>query len=349
MKTASLYIAMTFMVTSFAFLMGGCTRQTVADVDSRMPIVWPVAPEKPRIQFIQAITYPEDLNIRAGMVKRFLGYLGGQARPRIGHPYGIETDDQGRLYVVDSFIKTVHVFDTRRNGYHRFSTAQHPLTAPIDLAIDPDSGFIFLTDSAEGRIVMFSQQGKVYADEFGTGELERPTGIAINPTTAELLVVDTTRARVFRYDLQTRTLKGQFGEAGDHPGALHYPTHICVASNGNIVVSDSLNFRVQIFTSAGQFVRQLGSLGTRSGTFSRPKGVATDSDGNIYVVDGLFDNVQVFDSRGRLLLAFGGHGKEYGEFWLPSGLFIDKEDMIYVSDSYNKRVQVFRYLKEGRS
>ena len=125
-----------------------------------------------------------------------------------------------------------------------------------------------------------------------------------------------------------------------------FPTDIFVSQDGRIFVSDSLNFRVQIFTPDGKFLNTFGIAGTGPGFFSRPKGIAVDSEGNIYVVDALFDNVQIFDERGNLLMDFGSIGENYGEFWLPSGIFIDDNDMIYVSDTYNKRVQIFRYLKE---
>ena len=182
--------------------------------------------------------------------------------------------------------------------------------------------------------------------EFGRGVFKRPTGIAINPKTSELLVVDTLQSRVFRFDLSSLTQKGSFGGNGDADGRFHYPTHIFVTLAGNLIVSDSLNFRVQVFSPEGRFLDKIGGMGNTPGTFSRPKGVASDSDGNIYVVDALFDNIQVFDKHGRLLMAFGEHGNGIGAFWLPTGIYIDNNDSIYVSDSGNQRIQVFKYLRE---
>lgn len=175
----------------------------------------------------------------------------------------------------------------------------------------------------------------------------RPTGIAINPVTGELLVVDTMHSVILRFSLIDHSLKGVIGQEGKETGRFHLPTHISVSPAGNIHVTDSLNFRVQVLSPEGKYVSTFGAAGDSPGFFSRPKGVAVDSDGNIYVVDALFDNVQVFSTEGKLLMSFGKPGKELGEFWLPSGIFIDGKDMIYVSDSYNKRVQIFQYLKGG--
>ena len=114
--------------------------------------------------------------------------------------------------------------------------------------------------------------------------------------------------------------------------------------DGKILVTDSLNFRVQIFSSAGKYLDEFGEAGQMPGFFSRPKGIANDSDGNIYVVDALFDNIQIFSDQGTLLMDYGGPGQYFGKFWLPSGIAIDNTDKIYVADTYNKRIQIFQYL-----
>jgi DNA-binding beta-propeller fold protein YncE len=288
---------------------------------------------------------PEDLQIRAGMFRRFFDYLLGKTEGAIVAPYGVETDSSGRLYIVDTFLKNIHVFDTKANEYDIFSTKGAALESPIDIAIDEERGYIYVTDSKGGTVKLFKETGEEFVGEIGKGVLERPTGVAINERTSELLVVDTLSANIFRYALDDHHLKGIFGGNGSEDGKFHYPTNIYVTRDGIILVTDSLNFRIQLFSPEGKFLKSFGSAGDGPGYFSRPRGVAADSDDNIYVVDGLFDNVQIFDREGRLLMVFGGSGHGYGEFWLPNGIFIDRNDTIYVSDYYNKRVQVFQYLK----
>lgn len=337
-----------FLLSVVLLVAGGCLKQP-AEVTEPLPeIVWPKPPERPRIRFIHAVTRPEALRITEGPFKRFLRYLGGRGKASMVAPYGIETDSAGRLYVVDTFLMAVHVFDRPKNRYYTFPKGGTTLVSPIDIAIDNERGTIYLTDSKEGVVKIFKNGGRDFFGEIGRGLFERPTGIAINEKTSELLVVDTVGASIFRYALDGRHLKGVFGGNGREEGKFHYPTNVWAKRDGTILVSDSLNFRIQVFSPEGTFLRTFGSAGDSPGYFSRPRGVASDSDGNIYVVDGLFDNVQVFDGEGRLLMAFGGPGHGPGEFWLPTGIFIDKNDTIYVADSYNKRVQIFQYLKGDR-
>jgi DNA-binding beta-propeller fold protein YncE len=331
--------------TAAIFLvMSGCTKQ--ANVPAARPdIFWPNPPEVKRIEFVNAVSKPEDLNIRPGILKRVINYIMGKAEVSMVSPYGIATDSEGRLYVVDTSLRRVHVFDASRNEYSFFPADRTMLDSPVGIAIDKN-GMVYVTDSKRGAVYIFEDHGKKLVSTIGGGLFKRPTGIVVNPNTSELLIVDTLQSRVFRFDLSTRLPKGSFGTDGPREGQFHYPTNISVTSTGDILVSDALNFRVQVFSPEGRFLFAFGRMGDAPGTFSRPKGVAADSDGNIYVVDALFDNIQVFDKGGRLLMAFGEHGRGYGDLWLPTGIYIDNNDLIYVSDSSNRRVQIFRYLRE---
>jgi DNA-binding beta-propeller fold protein YncE len=326
-----------------------CVKDTHPAKETLPDIVWPQPPEIPRIRFVGAVSKPQDLQIRPGVFRKFFDYLIGKTEMLMVAPYGVETDSAGRLYVVDTYLRTVHVFDVKGSAYYSFPSDKANLVSPIDIAIENAKGNIYVSDSKEGIVKIFKDAGKKFAGEIGKGVLERPTGIAVNAKTSELLVVDTLNAHVFRFDLADHRLKGKFGGSGKAEGELNFPTNIYVNRDGIIFASDSLNFRIQEFTPDGKFLRGFGSIGNSPGHFSRPKGVAVDSDGNIYVVDALFDNIQIFDRESRLLMAFGRPGNGYGEFWLPTGIFIDQNDRIYVSDSYNKRVQIFQYLKGNDS
>ncbi len=313
---------------------------------AELPVItWPGGNEIQRIRFVNTVSSPADIGIAPSVFEKVWNFVMGEPDQFIVAPYGVETDPAGRLYVVDTFLRTVHVFDGAKREYHTFETDDSPFLSPIDLAIDRTRDTIYVTDSAAGTVRIFTDEGKTPAGALGTGELERPTGVAVNPVTDELLVVDTKQNAVYRYDLGTNTLKGHFGVNGSDDGEFNFPTNISVTRDGTILVTDTMNFRVQIFTPAGEFRRKFGRAGDTPGFFSKPRGVATDSDGNIYVVDAMHDSVQIFNEKGRLLMDFGMSGYGYGRFWLPSGIHIDENDTIYVADTFNTRIQIFQYLK----
>jgi len=335
-------LAMVFLIQA-----SGCFKMAVEKREPLPDLIWPKAPEIPRIKFVNSISGSEDAGLADGALKRFFRFFIGKEEIPMINPHGLEADTDGNLYVVDNFLRKIHVFDTKGNRRYLFPEKGATLLSPIDLAIDNRRGRIYVTDSAGVAVEVFTKKGAGVVAEIRSGSMERPTGIAVNEKTDELLVVDTINSSILRFDLEDHSLKGIIGMEGQETGRFHSPTHISVSPDGNILVTDSLNFRVQVFTPEGGFIKSFGSSGDSPGYFSRPKGVAVDSDGNIYVVDALFDNVQIFDKDGRLLMSFGGSGHGYGEFWLPSGIFIDGRDRIYVSDSFNRRVQIFQYLKGG--
>ena len=51
------------------------------------------------------------------------------------------------------------------------------------------------------------------------------------------------------------------------------PNGVAVDEEGNIIVADSRNDRVQIFTSSGRFISKFGMKGTGPGEFDRPSGM----------------------------------------------------------------------------
>jgi sugar lactone lactonase YvrE len=324
-------------------MLAGCAA-TAPPSETDPELFWPKPPATERIRFVRSVSEPSDIDIRPGTLGRFVRYMAGTPKASIVSPYGVAADEKGRLFVVDTYRKRVHRFHPGKNAYSCFPEEPKVLDAPVGIALD-EKGRIYVTDTEQGVVKVFADGGEEVVAELGADFFERPTGICVNPHTAELAVVDTLASRVFRFDLFDFSLKGSFGANGASEGEFHYPTNICSTPDGNFAVSDTLNFRIQVFSPEGAYLYKFGGMGRSAGSFSRPKGIAADSDGNLYVVDALFDNIQVFDPRGRLLMAFGTHGREPGEFWLPTGICIDAHDRIHVSDASNSRIQVFQYLK----
>lgn len=308
---------------------------------------WPSGGEPVRIRYSGSFSGPEELGIETGMLMKFWDFITGGPSRNLANPVGVTTDDNGRIYVVDAAQRLVSVYDPQGRNFRRLPDDDMLLQAPISVLADVSANRLLVSDSSAGSIRLVPLAAGTAPGELGAGQLVRPTGIALNRQTDELLVVDSRQSTVFRYDRSSLAFKGSFGSRGAGEGQFNYPTAVAVNSRGEILVCDSLNFRVQVFSPEGMFRRAFGKAGDRPGSFSRPKGIAVDSDDNIYVLDTLFDNVQIFDREGRLLLAFGSHGQAEGQFWMPTGIHIDSSDRIYVADTYNKRVQLFTYQKQA--
>lgn len=124
---------------------------------------------------------------------------------------------------------------------------------------------------------------------------------------------------------QNYKFESQFGGPGSANGQFNLPRGVAIdPTSHNIVVTDCVNDRVQIFDSSGMFLSQFGSTGSADGQFRCPSSVAIDpANGDINVLDAGNNRVQVFTSSGMFANKFGSFGTGPGQFSCPGGIAID--------------------------
>lgn len=132
-----------------------------------------------------------------------------------------------------------------------------------------------------------------------------------------------------------------FAFDGSLDGQLSRPWGICVDKDGNIIVGDRRNNRVQVFYPDGQFKFAFGSKGSADGQMELPAGVTTDRQNRIIVADKDNHRIQIFSSTGRFILKFGGYGRDLGEFQYPWDVAVNSIGNILVTDTRNHRIQMF--------
>ncbi|KAK7865104.1 hypothetical protein R5R35_014637 [Gryllus longicercus] len=133
-----------------------------------------------------------------------------------------------------------------------------------------------------------------------------------------------------------------FGSEGEGDGMLCRPWGVCCNKEGQLIVADRSNNRIQVFDSNGKFVFKFGSQGSSPGQFDRPAGVAADKDSNIIVADKDNHRIQIFTKCGKLLHMFGEKGPKPGQFNYPWDVAVNGDGDIIVSDTRNHRIQMFR-------
>ena len=165
-----------------------------------------------------------------------------------------------------------------------------------------------------------------------------PSGLALDAQ-GTLYVADTRNHRIQLFDGDGQYLATWGGE-GPLEGQFNFvwedPTHNLPAGgldfdgNGNLIVADMGNVRIQKLDSSGSFLARWGGDGTGDGQFARPLGLAVDGHGNVFVVDDrIFGSgrVQKFDNEGNFLVAFGR-----GLFGDPGLIEVDALGNVYVAD-----------------
>lgn len=301
-------------------------------------LAWPPPPASPRVRYVGQI---RGLTMKSGFVTRAL--IGDETRT-MDRPYAMVTTPQDVLVVTDLAAGRLNFFDLRQQK-HTVVDHHHgiKLLTPVGVAADT-RGRVYVADSTIGRIFVFDHRGKAL-NSFGD-DLKRPTGLAMDRKRGHLYVVDTAAHQVQVRSVPDGRRLRSFGGRGTGLGQLNFPTHAFYSAKlAELLVCDTLNFRIQQFDAKGTPIGSFGESGTVSGTLAKPKGIAVDSDGHVYVADALFDAVQVFDRQGRLLLYFGETGSEPAQLMMPTGIHIDDKDRLYVANTLNGRVEIFQYVR----
>ncbi|NXW11650.1 TRIM3 protein, partial [Fregetta grallaria] len=154
------------------------------------------------------------------------------------------------------------------------------------------------------------------------------------------------------------------GSRGREKGEFTNLQGISTSSSGRIVVADSNNQCVQVFSNEGQFRLRFGVRGRSPGQLQRPTGVTVDMNGDIIIAD--YDNrwVSIFSPEGKFKVRGQRPGGGLcstpgpdtppwqqtkigaGRLMGPKGVAVDRNGHIIVVD--NKACCVFIFQSNGK-
>ena len=135
-----------------------------------------------------------------------------------------------------------------------------------------------------------------------------------------------------------------WGSEGAGNGQFCRPWGICCDQQGNIIVGDRSNHRIQVFDMNGQLKFKFGSEGNRPGQFNRPAGVAVTREGHVVVADKDNHRIQVLKIDGTFLFMFGSKGGNDGQMIYPYDVAVNHMDgRIAVTDTGNHRLLIFNH------
>ena len=275
---------------------------------------------------------------------------GGNARIQVLASDYYSSVSSGDILVSDGNNNRISVFDSAYNyktQFGLFGLHDNLLNNPRGIAVASD-GDILVTDWLNNRIKVYATDGS-YKSQFGSGgsgdgEFNYPRSVAVE-SDGDILVADTFNHRIQVFD-SAYNYKSQFGSYGtigdgaNSVGKFASPSDVSISSNGNIVVIDTWNNRIQVFDSNYDFLFEFGSSGEDLGNFVWPETGAVDSDGNMLVGDTGNSRIQVFDSNGNFQSSFGS-GLSDSKFHVLGDLHAASNGDILVADLDNYRIQVF--------
>jgi DNA-binding beta-propeller fold protein YncE len=335
--------------------------------DFRKIVVFPAPPSIARLKYLDYFSaerpeIPEagKKQVKSSWMDRMAGVSpdapkggGHKTRFQLLAPYGLAIDSKGRLYVADTKVGAIFIFNTENNDVELIKHGVHAKFGSIfGLAMD-DNDNLFVSDGELRHVLVFNAKHELQAG-FGDDVMKDPNGMAIDAENRFLYVADTGLDQILVYDADSYKLLRRIGTTGKNhtltdPGDFSKPTNVALDKDGNLYVADTWNDRIEVFDAEGAFVRAWGKNGDGPGDFARPKGIAVDVDGHIWVADAMLNRLQVFTPEGHLLLGMGSFGIMPGQFEALTGLAIDKQNRVFTSEQMLGRAQMYRYVTNAEA
>jgi hypothetical protein len=335
------------IVLGLIFVSSGCgigNRQANTEPgDKQDYIFYPPLPNKPRYQYLTTFSSAKDFEKKKSKFFKFIvGEKEERPRQQIRKAYGVDIYD-GIIYVCDigaGVVVTINL-KTRKFGYLG-EKGSGKLLKPFNLFIDREKKLVYVADINRRQVICFTLNGKALQFYGTKGQFSKP--VDVDHYGDKLFVCDVGKHQVVVIDKKEGKTLYTIGEPGSNEGQLFHPTNICIRHN-HLYVSDTTNFRVQIFDLEGKFQAAFGRIGRSPGTFARNKGIDVDKEGRIYVVESKYDKVQVFDRDFRLLLYMLNPGNEKHNINLAAGIAIDYDNIKYfnqyISPGFNAEYLLF--------
>lgn len=282
-------------------MIAGCA--TAKAVTFEKP-TWPSPPQKARIQFVTGLRSKDDLPKEKTFKDRFQeAAFGSRDVAVVYQPSGLAISEDGnRLYVADWVVGYIVVFDLDRNDTSVIGAPTSKKPLSRPISVALDRAEnVYAVDQGARKVGVYDRRGNFLRDIMPFGTVE--------------------------------PFERPVGIAIDKKRGLLY------VSDGSHVTS--LNHRIYVFTTDGEFVRYLGTRGNADGAFNVPTFLYVDDDGVLYVCDSLNFRVQLFDPDGKFIAKFGTHGDTPGYFSKMKGIARDSFGNIYVVDAGASGVTLF--------
>jgi DNA-binding beta-propeller fold protein YncE len=267
-------------------------------------------------------------------------------------PRGLTVRSDGAVFVVDEWDYAVKQFQLNATNtgvtttFNRYFGTPAPLggvNSPRGLVVD-GSGRLVVVEWWNNRLQRFNADGTnpLAWGKRGTtavpGSINFAWDVALQPSTGRLFVANRESDEIEVFD-GNGAFVTRWGKVGTADGFFKFPQGVAFLPNGNLVVTDSGNNRVQVFSidgaGKGTFVSKYGTTGAGVGQFNTPAAVSTASDGSIYVADTRNNRIQKRSPSGTWTAIASAGGVT---FKLPWGVTVAPDDTVWVADSGHNQI-----------
>ena len=258
----------------------------------------------------------------------------------------IALDHRGLLYLVETGLNWLDLYDTYGQHINRLEGLNSPLSVAVNKRRQ-----LYVGSAGDGSVTIYDSRtlkplGKIGV---GNGEFEKPTAITIDKN-GHIYVADAKKGTVKVYT-QQGDLDFTFGSDGVNSGQLRHPVSIVINDYAEeILVLDFANGvvgRVQAFDLAGNFKRSFNTMGMNGLPLVRPIGMAMDNSQRLYVSDAYSSQVAAYDSEGNYL---GGLSAAEAPMHNPLGMAYEPSlGRLYIASLNNSHIVAFDLFDQRRN
>lgn len=210
------------------------------------------------------------------------------------------------------------VLQIGHSGQSRGNVDTENVHQATDLFVDTVANEVYVADGyGNKRVIVFDSETGAFKRMWGAFGNPPPPTLAPNPATP-----------------QPQT-------TSDGPPEFGLPHAIKVARDGVVYVADRINNRIQLFTTAGAFLKQVRVTNDGGSVVPVPAGFAFSPDKKqqfLYVVDSGLMRVVIFDRATMTQIgAIGMKGSKPGEFDIVHHMAADSKGNLYTAEIVNQR------------
>jgi len=221
---------------------------------------------------------------------------------------------------------------------------------------------IILKFTMTGKLVMKIGNSGQSKGNLDTENVHQATDVFVDTAAKEVYAADGYgNKRVIVFDSETGKFKRMWGAFGnpppptfaanaagpqpqttpDGPPEFGLPHAIKVSRDGVVYVADRINNRIQLFTTAGKFIKQVRVTNEASTVVPVPAGFAFSPDSKqqfLYVVDSGPMRVVIFDRATMTQIgAFGNRSAKPGDLDIVHHMAADSKGNLYTAEIVNNR------------
>ncbi len=224
-------------------------------------------------------------------------------------------------------------------------TTGHPekkLERPQGCCLDPNLLLIYVADTDNDRVVVFTADGQYIGPFLTSRPVKRPFDLIVGPDSMIYI------SQIGRKSIEVFNKKGiwqrSIPSGVNRRGFEFKPGRMVFDGSGRLLVIDRGTGAVYFMTREGKLLKKqyIGKKKKGAGLLS---GIALDTSGRIYVISAQGSPViHVLDPEGVQVLSFGRHGALYDDsLSFPHSMAIDDKDRIWIVDAFRHTIKVFNH------